>query len=90
LKALDQAGRKYRIAYGSPSLAGLLAAVQGGLAISVVTKDTIANGCRHAMPSDGLPSIKSVYIDLRFQPGNRSDVVSVFGGFIAKGLGIVI
>jgi len=90
LKALDKAGRKYRIAYGSPSLAGLLAAVQGGLAIAAVTKDTTAKGCRHARPSDGLPDIKSVYIDLRFQPGQRSELVSVFGGFIAKGLGIVI
>ncbi|NDV24148.1 LysR family transcriptional regulator [Desulfovibrio sp. JC022] len=90
LKALEKAGRKYRIAYGSPSLAGLLAAVRGGLAIAVVTKDTTAKGCRHVLPSDGLPPIKSVYIDLRFQPGNRSEVVSVFGGFIAKGLGIVI
>ncbi|WP_421903924.1 LysR family transcriptional regulator [Maridesulfovibrio sp.] len=90
LKALEKASRKYRIAYGSPSLAGLLAAVQGGLAIAVVTKDTTAKGCRHALPSDGLPPIKSVYIDLRFKPRNRSEVVSVLGGFIAKGLGIVI
>ncbi|TIH14638.1 LysR family transcriptional regulator [Marinifilum sp. JC120] len=90
LKALEKAGRKYRIAYGSPSMAGLLAAVQGGLAIAVVTKETTAKGCRHALPSDDLPPIKSVYIDLRFQPGNCSEVVSVFGGFIAKGLGIMI
>ncbi|WP_203544791.1 LysR family transcriptional regulator [Desulfovibrio sp. JC010] len=90
LKALDKAGRKYRIAYGSPSLAGLLAAVQGGLAIAVVTKETTAKGCRHARPSDNLPAIEHVYIDLRFQPGLRSEVVSVFGGFIARGLGIVI
>ena len=90
LKALDIIGRKYRIAYGSPSLAGLLAAVQGGLAIAVVTKDTTANRCRQAISSDGLPPIESIYIDLRFQPGDRSEVVSVFGGFIAKGLGIVI
>ncbi len=57
LKALEEAGRKYRIAYESPSLAGLLAAVQGRLAIAAVTKDTTAKGCRHARPSDGLPKI---------------------------------
>jgi len=90
LKALEKKGRKYRIAYGSPSLAGLLAAVQGGLAIAAVTKDTTAKGCRHARHSDGLPDIESVYINLRFQPGNSSEVVAVLGRFIAKGLGIVI
>ena len=57
LKALEKAGRKYRIAYESPSLAGLQAAVQGRLAIAAVTKDTTAKGCRHARPSDGLPKI---------------------------------
>jgi len=90
LLALEKAGRKYRIAYGSPSLAGLLAAVQGGLAIAAVTKDTTAKGCRHARSSDGLPKIKSVFIDLRFHSDKRSEVVAVFGRFIAKGLGIVI
>lgn len=90
LKALEKAGRKYRIAYGSPSLAGLLAAVQGGLAIAAVTKDTTAKGCRHACPSDELPKIKSVYIDLRFHPGKRSEISTALGRFIAKGLGINI
>jgi len=33
---------------------------------------------------------KKVYINLIFQPGKRSEVVSVFEEFIAKNLGIVI
>ncbi len=90
LKALEKAGRKYRIAYGSPSLAGLLAAVQGGLAIAAVTTDTTAKGCRHARPSDNLPAIQSVYINLKFTPGTNSDVVTTLGRFIAKGLDIVL
>lgn len=90
LEALEKAGRKHRIAYGSPSLAGLLAAVQAGLAIAPVTKSTTAAGCRHALPSDGLPNIESAYIAIRFKPGKCPDYVSTFGGFIADGLGIKI
>ncbi len=90
LHALETSGRAYRIAYGSPSLAGVLAAVQGGLAIAPVTKDTMAEGCRHATPADGLPAIKPGNMELRFQPGNRSEVVSIFAGFIANQIGIAL
>ncbi len=90
IKALEKVGQKYRIAYGSPSMAGILAAVQGGLAIAAVTMDTTAKGCRYARPSDELPEIQSAYINLRFHPGKCSEVVRALGRFIAKGLGIVM
>jgi len=90
LHALEMAGREYRIAYGSPSLAGVLAAVQGGLAIAPVTKDTTAMGCRHACSSDGLPEIKSAFIDLRFKAGKCTEVVSTFAGFIGNEIGITL
>ncbi|QJB56765.1 LysR family transcriptional regulator [Pseudodesulfovibrio sp. zrk46] len=88
LRALDADNRAYRIAYGSPSLAGVLAAVQGGLAIAPVTADTQAEGCRHANPADNLPALDSVFIDIRFRPGKRSDIVSAFAGFVGDQLGI--
>lgn len=86
--ALAEAGREYRTAYRSPSLAGVIAAVQAGIGVAPVTRDTKVEGCRHASVADGLPDIRPAYLALRFAPGCCSEVVSVFAGFIGNEMGL--
>lgn len=54
-QALARAGRRYRIAYQSPSTIGLLAVVQSGLAVAAIKHsscppDLIELGARHGLP----------------------------------------
>lgn len=55
-QALRRAGRRYRIAYQSPSTIGLLAVVQSGLAVAAVKRSScppelIELGARHGLPA---------------------------------------
>lgn len=90
LGALEKAGIPYRIAYGSPSLAGVLAAVQAGLAVAPVTRDCLAPGCRHANSSDGLPEIEPVAIGLHKMKGNSDEAVTAFHAFMAQELDLSV
>ncbi|WP_320173623.1 LysR family transcriptional regulator [Maridesulfovibrio sp.] len=88
LEALDKNSRKHRVVYRSPSLAGVTGAVKAGIAIAPVTKDTQVEGCRHAVPMDGLPEIAPVHMALRYPPGRSSKVVSSFAEFISSEMGL--
>ncbi|WP_166644938.1 LysR substrate-binding domain-containing protein [Dongia mobilis] len=45
-RALDKAKRRYRIAYASPNLAGLLAVVQAGLAVAALPRSSVPENLR--------------------------------------------
>ena len=82
--ALEQAGRAYRIAFASNSLAGLLSVTRSGQAISVVT--------RAAVPPDlhvlevGLPQLPRIGISLAYAAQRPTAVVRAFGEFVEAGL----
>ncbi len=54
LAALDGAGRRWRVVYTSPSLAGVRAAVRAGLGVTCRTAGLIGDGLR---PAEGLPPL---------------------------------
>ena len=66
--ALDSAGRRWRCAYVSPSIATVEAAVESGLAISVFKKSTVSPRLRRLGARDGFPRLPDVDITL-FAPG---------------------
>lgn len=82
--AMDRAGRAYRIAFASNSLAGLLAVTRSGQAISVVT--------RSAVPSDlyvldaPLPPLPDIGISLAYASPRPPAIVRAFGEFVASNL----
>ncbi|MEM7427398.1 MAG: LysR family transcriptional regulator [Pseudomonadota bacterium] len=57
LEALAEAGRDYRIAYTSESVAGVKAAVSAGLAIGVLARSTLDTAMRALGPADGFPPL---------------------------------
>lgn len=83
-RALDQAGIPYRIAHASNGLAGLLAIVRSGLALSVMT--------RGAVPPDllvldrGLPPLPRIGMAIAYAAAKPAPAVRSFGGFIATQL----
>jgi DNA-binding transcriptional LysR family regulator len=58
LKALEAAGRGWRIAFTSPSLSGLHAAVRAGLGISVFSRDMVPKDLRILGEDAGLPPLE--------------------------------
>jgi DNA-binding transcriptional LysR family regulator len=57
LRALNAAGRRYRIVATSPELSAQFAAVQAGLAVMVSTLPGLPEGLRPVAPDEGLPEL---------------------------------
>ncbi len=57
IHALEQAGRRYRIAYTSASQIGTHAPVVAGLAVTVSTLSWLPEGLRPVRPDEGLPKL---------------------------------
>lgn len=55
IHALESAGRRWRIAYESPNLAGVQAALAGGLGIALLERRCLADG--HRILDVGLPAV---------------------------------
>lgn len=57
LQALEQAGRRYRVAYTSASQVGTHAPVLAGLAVTVSSLSWLPDGLRPVRPDEGLPPL---------------------------------
>lgn len=68
IEALNSAGIAWRIAYTSASLSGLTAAVQAGLAITILTPSMLAPGLQILTTQNGLPDLPPTEIALHLQP----------------------
>lgn len=62
LRALDQAGKRYRIAYTSETQAGTLTPVIAGLAVTIAPATVVPQGVRVLPPGDSLPPLGDVGI----------------------------
>lgn len=62
--ALERAGRSWRVAFSSPSLAGVLAAVRAGLAVAPLAASVVGAGVRVLGEEAGLPPLPSATVSL--------------------------
>src|SRR5206468_8182205 len=67
LAALDAAGRRYRIAAGSASLAGLRTAVNAGVALTLRTARFAHSGIVEAPRELGLPQVPTAEFAIRLR-----------------------
>lgn len=88
LIALENAGIPYRIAYSSPSMAGVLSAVRAGLAVAPVKRSSRVPGCRHTTDAEGLPPIAPVAIGLHLATDHTDKTAESFHSFIGKELNL--
>jgi len=86
IQALDQIKRPHRILYSSPSAAALTAAVQSGLAISVLPESAVRPGMRRLGKDDGFPDLPHCDIALLRAPGNPSSSVKALADHIVESL----
>lgn len=85
-QALDSIGRHYRVAYQSPSIAGILAAVSAGLAVTVLSAAIVPPDALILSESEGFPKLPDTTIVLQRTPGNHSRAVESMARFIEEGL----
>lgn len=84
IRALEAAGRDWRIAYESPSLLGLQAALSGGLGITLLDERTMLADHRRLGPESGLPPMEPAVLaliaapDLSAEARAMADVVARF------------
>jgi DNA-binding transcriptional LysR family regulator len=84
-QALDAVDREYRVAYQSPSIAGILAAVSAGLAVTVLSACVVPAEARILGIKEGFPQLPETKIILQRAPGNPTRVVESMANFIREG-----
>jgi DNA-binding transcriptional LysR family regulator len=80
--ALQRAGRAYRVAYASSSLAGLIALVRSGQAFAVMTQTAVPPDLAILSGDPSLPALPAVGITLRFERKRPSLLVTAFAEHI--------
>jgi len=86
LSALDAAGREWRIIYTSPSLAGLQAAVQAGLGVTVLPTEMIPANMISVSAGLQLPKLPDTEIVLYRAPGHVSPAAELLSSTIVAAL----
>lgn len=86
LNALDADARRWRIAYMSPSLGAVEAAVRAGLAISIFKAGTLPDGLRVLGAASDLPPLPSVEIALHRPAGAQTPTASALADFLTSAL----
>jgi DNA-binding transcriptional LysR family regulator len=80
--ALQRAGRAYRIAYASSSLAGLTALVRSGQAFAVITQTAAAPDLSILNGDPALPPLPTIGITLKFERERPSHLITAFAEHI--------
>ena len=86
IAALDRAGRRYRIAAGSASLAGLRTAVNAGIALTLRTARFAHSGIVEAPRDFGLPQVPIAEFAIRLRQDAEppaQDLAALFSGNLA-------
>ncbi len=82
VRALEAAGRRYRIAYTSASLAGTHAPVMAGLAVTISNVSWVPDGLR-LLPAGELPALPTSEIHLLKARNPAQPVTDVLAAHIA-------
>lgn len=79
--AMEAAGRRYRVAFASNSLAGLIAFARSGHAVSVLTRMAVPPELR--IVEDGLPPLPAIGITVAYSEDRPSAAARALGDHVA-------
>ena len=71
-KALDRDQRQYRVGYSTFNIAGIVAIIEAGLAVSVMSRSSVPSQLRILQESDGFPELPHTRIGLVLSTGELS------------------
>ncbi|WP_419903432.1 LysR substrate-binding domain-containing protein [Kiloniella sp.] len=73
VNALNRAGKKWRVAYSSPSQSGIEAAVKAGLGLTVLSEKTVPDSLKALTSESGYPGLADVEVGLFYRQGSLSE-----------------
>jgi DNA-binding transcriptional LysR family regulator len=85
--ALTRIGRRYRVAYSSATMAGTLAPVVAGLAVTVAPVSVLPEGLRPLRPDEGLPDLPDAGIVLLRSREPAAPVTDILAAHITDTFG---
>jgi DNA-binding transcriptional LysR family regulator len=85
-RALDDAGRKYRITYSSPNSNAINAAVHAGIAVGAMPELCVRPGMRILGEKDGFPPLGSFNIGIVHKPGRRSSAAEALARHVGDSI----
>jgi DNA-binding transcriptional LysR family regulator len=88
-RSLERAGRPFRIAYASGSIAGLTAVVRSGQAITVLTRTAVPPDLQILPRSSGLPKLPYVGIAIRTAHRSASKLLEHFEAHVRSVLPVL-
>lgn len=83
---LEQRGKPYRIAYTSPSLLGIISAVEEGLGLTAMATSVVPPHLEKMLEADSLPRLGSVSIGLYYRERELSVASRYVLDFLRAGL----
>jgi len=86
IRAIEQSGRRWRIAYTSQGLMGVQAAVASGLGISLLPSDAVLSEHRQLGPADGFDDQPASEMALVKGRASLTNEAKSLGGFLADNL----
>lgn len=86
LRALQAAGRRYRVAYASSSLSGLIGMARSGQAVTVLTRTAVPDDLEMLGEDRGLPALPAVGLTLAFDRERPSALTAAFAAHVRKAL----
>ncbi|MCY1311108.1 hypothetical protein D9M70_613750 [compost metagenome] len=87
VNSLTQQGREFKVVYNSSSLAGQVAAVEGGLAIAAITQCSVQPSLHVLSNEHGLGNIEPMEVSiLRSRTSRGSKAVNSLHAFIISAL----
>ena len=90
IEACARVGRDYRIAYSSPSIAGVLSPVRAGLAIAAVARCSVPQDLEILSADENLPEVNGIDIALmRGGPSQHPHFVQHLADEIHASLGLL-
>jgi DNA-binding transcriptional LysR family regulator len=87
LDAMNECGRKHRIAYSSPNSATINVAIKQGLAVGVLPEFCVRPGMRILSERDGFPKLAQFDIGLIRRSGKASPAAEALAHHVRQGLG---
>jgi DNA-binding transcriptional LysR family regulator len=86
LSALDEVGRAYRIAYTSPSITGIEAAITSGLAVATLPSSIVCCDMRELTPEEGFPLLPESIISLHRSSRAKGEAVDYLARLVRERL----
>lgn len=84
IESLHRYGIRYRVAYTSDTLSGLISVASAGLAIASLSRSTIPPDCRELAAADGFPQIDASRVVLKRNPRRSSAAIAAMEEMIRK------